>query len=346
MTLILKNLALAAMAALAVNSAFAANDATSTAAPPKASAVEQLLFASVDDVPIPASEYDVALREAARQKFYHGTPPESQVTELRREVGWSMIDRILLMREAKARNIGPDRAAVDAKIASYEARYKDSPRWQEQRESVLPNLRARLEQDSILENIEAEARRLPPAAESKVRGYYAANPDKFTEPEKLKLAIILLSVDPSSTSEIWQMAREEAARLREKLVKGEDFSKLAALHSSDESAANGGEMEYIHRGMTPSALQETIDQMKVGEISDPVRILEGVALFKLLDRKAPIHHGFERVRERATDLYDRERADQAWEEFKRALRGKARLVINTERYPAFADLGGSKAKAP
>lgn len=336
---------------LLVSLAFGLLPAMAPAAEPTAAiaagapAAAPINFATVNGLAISAQEYDQALREAARQKFYHGSPPESQVTELRREVGFKMIDRILLLRKAKEQGIGADKAAVDAKIASYEARYKDSPRWKEQRERVLPNLRARLAEDSVLENLEKQVRQLPAADESKVRAYYQANPDKFTEPEKIKLGIILLTVDPSSTSEIWKLALDEATRIHEKLVKGEDFAKLATLHSSDESADRGGEMEYIHRGMTPSGLQDTIDKMKVGDISEPVRILEGVAIFKLLGRIEPVHHTFERVRERATDLYDRERAEQTWENYKLSLRKKAKLIINTERYPAFADAGVGKAKA-
>lgn len=301
-------------------------------------------FATVDGVAISALEYEQALREAARQKFYHGSPPENQVNELKREVGFGMIDRILLKRTAKARGIGPDKAAVDAQIATYEARYKDSPRWQQERDKILPGLRARLEEDSALENLEKRVRSLPPPPEKEVRAYYAANPDKFTEPEKLKLGIILLTVDPSSTSEIWDLAFKEAGKIHDRLKAGEDFAKLAALHSGDESAASGGEMDYMHRGMAPSVLQERVDTMKVGEVSEPLRILEGVALFRLIDRVAAVHHPFERVQPRATDLYNRDRENQAWTDYKAGLRKQSKLLINTERYPVFAEGKSAKAK--
>lgn len=336
-----------ALTMVAAGSLYAA-DSTPPAQPAAATAATApaapVVFATVDGVTIDAAEYDTTLRNAARQKFYHGTPPESQVEELKRDVGNKLIDQILLRRAAKERGVGPDTAMVDAEIAKYEARYKDSPRWKEQRESILPGLRGKLEQDSVLEVLEKKIRTLPPATENEVRGYYKANPDKFTEPEKIQLGIILLTVDPSSTTEVWKLAMEEGGRIHEKLKNGADFAELAKLHSSDESASNGGEMEYIHKGMTPDALQDKIDTMKVGEYSEPVRILEGIAIFKLLNRKAPIHHSFERVRERATDLYDRDRAEKAWTDFKAGLRKKAKVEINTQRYPIFAEAAPNKAQ--
>lgn len=295
------------------------------------------IFATVDDVRIDATAYEQALRLAARQKFYHGSPPEAQVDQLRRDVGLEMIDRILLQRAAKARGIGPDAKAVDEKIAGYEARYKDSPRWQQQREATLPGLRAKLEEDSILANLEAAVRTLPPAKDSEIRKFYESHPDKFTEPEKLRLAIILLKVDPSSTTEIWNMARDEAQKLYDRIKAGEDFAELAKRHSSEESASNGGDMGYLHRGMIPSVLEEKVDAMKVGEVSEPQRILEGIAIFKVLDRKQPIHHTYDRVKARATELHDRQRKDDAWESYKLTLRKKAHVSFNTGRYPVFAN---------
>ena len=329
---------------LAPAAATAAQDDASASSATAETTAESQVFATVDGKTIGASEYESTLLRAARQKFYHGTPPESQITALRREVGIDIIDRILLTAAAKERGLGPDKEAVDAKIAGYEARYKNSAQWKEQRESVLPGLRKRLEEDSVLEVLEEHVRDLPPPSEAKVREYYAANPEKFTEPEKIKLGVILLSVDPSSPSEIWKMARDEATRIHEKLLAGEDFAKLAALHSSDASADNDGEMEYIHRGMTPAVLQDTIDEMEIGAVSEPLRILEGVGIFKLLGRKAPVKHTFERVQERATDLYNRDRKELAWKDFKRGLRAKAKLTINSERYPAFAQFDPVEAQ--
>lgn len=105
-------------------------------------------------------------------------------------------------------------------------------------------------------------------------------------------------------------------------------------------------MDYMHEGAFPSVVEDEIKKLKIGEITQPMRILEGVAIFRLIDRKPAIHHPFERVRERAGALYDRERRDKAWEDYKVKLRAQAALSINTDRYPVFAEKPSAETKAP
>ncbi|MCB1906816.1 MAG: peptidyl-prolyl cis-trans isomerase [Rhodocyclaceae bacterium] len=297
-------------------------------------------FAVVEGVTIPADLYNAALAEQIRQKFYHGKPPEAEIDKVRREVGRRLINDILLEHEARKFGITPDSEMVDAEIAKYDARYSDSPVWKERRESALPALRAKLERDSLRERIEAHVRKIPEPTEAELRAYYEAHPDKFTEPEQDHLAMILLKVDPSSPTSVWTLAEQEAGKLVDRIAAGEPFEDLAALHSGDPSADQGGDLGYIHRGMVPEALHLELDSLANGDISKPIRILEGIAVFKLLDRKPSVHHTFEHVRERASGLLGREREDEAWSSYLENLSKHYKVEINTDAFPVFADVAG------
>ncbi len=293
-------------------------------------------MAVVNGKVISSAEFEAAASETARQKFYHGTPPEGAVEQLMRDVSDQLIHRVLLLEEVARRGVKPDTKAVEARLKQYEERYATSPRWQQEREAILPSLRERLEQDSALAILEAEVRRVSPPSEDKVRGYYKANPDKFTEPEKMRVSMILLEVDPSSPTAVWDAAEEEAAKLVKRLSEGADFAELAKAHSADESADKGGDLGYLHRGMLPDGIQEKIDAMKPGELSPPTRVLQGYAVFRYEARQAPKHHDFATVRNRASDLLARDMADQAWTDFLARLRKKAKVEVNVQRYPALA----------
>lgn len=296
-------------------------------------------LAVVNGTVISAGEFDAAANEAARQKFYHGTPPEGAVEELLREVATRMIERILLLEEISRQSMKPDTRAVEEKLSRYEQRYASSPRWQQERERILPGLRQRLEQDDMLAALEAKVRNVPTPAEDKVRAYYKANPDKFTEPEKMRLSLIVLKVDPSSPTSAWEAAEAEAGALRLRLTDGgADFAELARKHSADDSAQNGGDLGYLHRGMLPEGIQEKVDDMKPGDLSPPTRILQGYALFRYEAKQAAKHHDFATVRARATDLLARDLADKAWTDFRAQLRKKAKIELNTQRYPAIGAL--------
>lgn len=323
----------AAMLALAAQSALAADGPVAV----PGAAAQAPFLAVVNGKTITAGEFETAANEAARQKFYHATPPEGAVDQLVRDVANSLVNRVLLLEEADRRRVKPDAKAVQAKLDQYERRYSTSERWKQEREAILPALRERLEQDSVVERLEADVRRLPPPTEDKVRAYYKANPEKFTEPEKMRLSMILISVDPASPTSAWQAAEAEAAELLKRLKAGAKFAELAKAHSAHESAEQGGDLGYLHRGMLPDGIQEKIDAMKPGELSVPTRILQGYAVFRYEALQKPKHHEFATVRQRATDLLARDQAEQAWSDFTAGLRKKAKIELNTERYQALAN---------
>ena len=307
----------------------------------EAAADSSPLLATVGDKTISAADFEQAANIAARQKFYHGQPPQGEVDALMREVAQTMIDRILLLEEVDRRAVEPDRQQVEAVVASYEARYKDSPMWQQHKDKLLPGLRTQLEQDSRVKRLEADVRRTPPPDEAAVLAYYKGHLDKFVEPEKLHLAMILLQVAPSSPAAVWTAAEDEAGRLVTKLRAGADFAELARLQSADESGRNGGDLGYLHRGMVPDGLQSSIDRMSPGEISPPIRVLQGITVFRLIERQPARQMDFAASRTRAGELLAREQRDQAWAAFLAGLRGRAHIELNTQRYPALATQGGS-----
>ncbi len=311
-----------------------AGGAAALAAP----AAEDAVFARVGERVVSLRDYETLLAATLRQKFYHGQVPEGQVAALRQEVADSVVDRALLLEEAKRRGIGPEQAKVKGALDGYEARYAASPMWQQNRERLLPGLIAQLEQQSVLEQLENAVRAAPEPTAEEARGYFLGHPEKFTEPAKIRLSMILLRVAPSSPKAAWEQAREEAAAIHQRLARGAEFGELARLHSADDSAARGGALGYLHRGMLPEALQEKIDQLQEGVAAEPLTLLEGVAIFRLDERVPAKLRSFEEVHARAGELLRRDRAEAAWRELILALR--ARIPVRIEA-PGFAAPGAA-----
>lgn len=277
---------------------------------------EQAVFATVGASEITRQDYDSALYRAKRSRFYHGKPPEEQVTALEEDVAREMIDRMLLLQEARHRGLKPDEKGIQSQLDQYEQRYAGSARWQEQKATLLPALRQRLEEDSLLVQLETGARRLTPPGRDALVRYYEANPDKFTEPARNRVSLILLTVDPSSPRSVWDAAMEEGVMLVGRLEKGANFAELAHMHSGDASAKNGGDMGYLHEGMLSPAAQEVVNGLDVGDTSEPVRLLEGVAILRLDDRTTERLRAFADIEGRARALWAREAGDQAWSDLK------------------------------
>jgi len=307
---------------------------------PRSGTVASGVFAVVDGTTISAREFDAAYAAAVRQKFYHRAPPEEQLGEFRREVGDKLISRALLIKEAARRGIEPDAKRVAETLAAYDQRYSASPQWQKGREAMLPGLKRELEQQSVLGQLEAKVRAVVDPAEKDVRSYFDEHPELFVEPERVRLSVILLRVDPSSPRLVRDKAREEAAAIVKRLKNGADFAELARLHSGDVTAAKGGDMGFVHRGMLPQEVHQVVDDLKPGVVSPPVSVLEGVAVLRLDDRKPAHRMEFEDVRKRAADLWKREQSESRWRELAARLRKAANVrIMDPSRYPALGDAG-------
>jgi len=298
------------------------------AAPAKSDAT----FAVVGQQVITVGEFRQALNVAMRKKFYHAKPPEHEVAQFQREVGDDLVNRTLLVAEARRRGLQPDRARIETTLRDYEARYKGSKGWEAGKDRMVAAVTQQLESDSLLEQLERQVRQVRTPTEKDARAYYDANKSLFVEPEQVKLGVILLKVDPSSPQAAWNAAHAEAQSIHARLLKGASFAELARLHSSDASATRSGDMGYVHRGMLPEAIHAAVDAMQPGAISAPVQVLEGVAILRLDDRKVARQRAFGDVRERASDLWQRAEADAAWKALVADLRRATTVRIDDSHY--------------
>ncbi|MBF0127330.1 MAG: peptidylprolyl isomerase [Magnetococcales bacterium] len=289
-------------------------------------------FAKVGSVVIEAEAFFDAVRVGIRQKFYHGTVPLEQRAALQREVGNSLVDNLLLVQEARRRKLVPDQEFVDRTVADYEKKNEKNPEWQTRRESLLPLLVQQLQEQSLLRQLETSVRALPEPDLKALQAYYQAHPDKFTEPMDQKTSVILLSVAPSAGGEAWKAAHEKAEELVKQLKAGADFAEMARTHSGDASARQGGKMDYSHKGMLAPEAEKALEKIPVGAVTDPVMVLEGVAIFRLDDRIPPKLVPFQEAQKRIRSLLVRETADLAWETLKKRLREQTPVSINEEYY--------------
>ena len=328
LTLAVGAVAVAQTSAPAPPAAAAAPAKADATAAPKADAV----FARVGDTVISVGDYQRALAVAVRNKYYHAKPPEGEMARFQRQVGDEVVNRVLLVAEAKRRGLRPDAARIQATVAGYETQYKASPNWQANREKMLAAVVPQLERESLLEQLTRAVREVGDPDEAALRAYYEQHKPLFVEPEQVKLSVILLRVDPSSPATQWKSAEDEAARLHARLKGGADFAELARLHSGDRSAPRGGQMEYTHRGMLPETVQKVVEGLAVGALAEPARLLEGVAILRMDGRKPAQQRAFADVRTRAAELWRRDEADARWQRMLAELRRATPVRIDESHY--------------
>ena len=316
--------------------------AETTSAGDSATGSKQPIFAQVGETTITMSEFNSTYASTARGRFYHGKPPEAEVAALQREIGDKLVTEALLVIEAKRLKLKPNSEKVKQQVEQYDQRYSSDKGWQEVRDRALPILTKRYEEVDLRNQLEQQVRKIPAPNEKQLKKYYNDHPEKFTEPEQIRVSVNLLKVDPAVPT--WDATRKKAEELVKQLRDGADFAELVKLHSGDtDTIKQGGDMGYLHGGMLSPMSHKHIDKLKPGEVSDPVGLMEGIAIFKLTDRKAAKLNDFETVKERASELYVTESSDRAWKTLLAQLKKNTPITVDESHY---LPLPAAASKAP
>lgn len=288
------------------------------------------VFGEVNGVVITVQEFQTAFQAGMRKRFYHGKIPEGALAEFREEVSQALVDRVLLVEEAGRLGLAADMKKLNAQLSEYETRYANSSFWKKNKETMLPGLRRALEDEGLIDAIQKQVKqvKLPSLMQAEV--FYKNKPELFTTPERMRVSLILLKVSPASPANIWEAAKIEAEAVLKRLRGGADFSELAMIHSGDASAAKGGDMGFIHSGMLAEPAQKALDILEVGQVSEAVMSLRGIAIFRLEEKQEASLNAFSQVSERAQKLLQRQNSNDAWDEKLMHLRAVANVKINRE----------------
>lgn len=118
---------------------------------------------------------------------------------------------------------------------------------------------------------------------------------------------LLVSCDPNASPEDSLAAFQKITRLRNMIVKGKDFAKVAADSSDDKSAKdNGGDIGYITSMQVVYPFETAAYTTPVGKISQAFRTRFGYHIIKVLDVRAnrgtaTVAHIFVKVSKNASD---------------------------------------------
>lgn len=86
-------------------------------------------------------------------------------------------------------------------------------------------------------------------------------------------------------SHILVETEQEAINLKEEILSGTAFEAIAAEHSLCPSGARGGDLGFFGRGQMVGEFEKAAFDLKVGELSDPVRTNFGWHLILVTDQK-------------------------------------------------------------
>lgn len=124
-------------------------------------------------------------------------------------------------------------------------------------------------------------------------------------------------------------ARQRALVLKERLDNGADFAELARQHSTDLSAAKGGDLGWLYQGDTVPEFERAMDALKIGQISEPVRSPFGWHIIQVEERRTEDASN-ERQRQAARQALRERKSDEAYQDWLRQLRDRAYVEYRLE----------------
>ena len=169
----------------------------------------------------------------------------------------------------------------------------ERPFFEEEIALATDQILARRRQQELLATLEV------PDFEPLAMERYKANPDEFSEPERLDLVHVLIK----AVGRTEQDAEALAERIRQQAVSGEKTLEELALEHTDERDARDnrrdGRLKNVRRGTTVPTFEEAAFALtKPGEISPVVKTPFGWHVIKLVERKPAERKPFEQVRGR------------------------------------------------
>lgn len=159
-------------------------------------------------------------------------------------------------------------------------------------------------------------------SESQLRAHFELHRSRF-DGTQVRVRQIVRTLTPDADKALWTTAESQLANIRKQLLSGElKFESAAREFSQSPTAANGGDVGFVKpRGQLPSAVCEAAFQLKVGELSPPIRSTVGVHLIEVTETRA----GELSLEDARPDLV-RELGDKLWVSTVRTLRAKAKIV--------------------
>ncbi len=124
-------------------------------------------------------------------------------------------------------------------------------------------------------------------------------------------------------------SKQKIDGIRERLVNGERFEALARQYSEDGTASNGGDLNWINPGDTVPQFEKAMNELQIGEISEPVRSPFGWHIIQVLERRKQ-DMSKEAARLKARQEIRARKADESYQDWLRELRDRAYVELRLE----------------
>lgn len=291
--------------------------------------VEEIVAVVNDDV-ITLSQYKEQYDSTILQMraAFQGEEYEKQLAMLKKEMLNMMITDLLLMQQAKEKNLNVGeqlKATVENIKKENNIASDDDMKRALRQQGVDYDQWLRQLEDNMLKQglIYSEVDRSIVLDDSEIVGYYKLHPQEFTEPEEYKIRAVYLSTEGKAAAALEEMKKEIGGKLKA----GEPFNVLAKEYSDGPAKESEGDLGTFKKGELDKTLEQAVSKLKTGETSGWVETKNGWYLLKLEEKKDSRLMTFEEVRKNVEERLYTQKKEKKLEEYLKDLRERSYVKI-------------------
>jgi peptidyl-prolyl cis-trans isomerase C len=254
---------------------------------------------------------------------------QSMGPEIRQHAVTNIVNRTLLRQAADREGMTVTKAEEQVRIDEIKANFPDSAAFNAQLENsglTMEGFKKEIVYSIKIESlIEKMTSGLPKPTEADAREFYDSNTEQFVSAERIKASHILIKVAPEDTDMMKAEKRKKIEEIRARLVRGEDFAKVAAENSECPSSASGGDLGFFSRGQMIRPFEDAAFSLKTGVLSEIVETTFGFHVIKITDRESATTTAFAEVKSNIVEYLGNMRKQQEVEKYIGALRDLAKI---------------------
>jgi parvulin-like peptidyl-prolyl isomerase len=278
---------------------------------------QAILAASVNGVGISEEQLEQNFEEHLKQQrinLLQIRNPE-RLKQIKRTVLDNLIEQELFWQAAQKAGTVAVSTEVDEAYQSTQGQFKTAESFDQRIriEGFTPETYRQLvkKQVSATKYANSVAAKAAAVTGKEIHRFYLDNPDKFRRPELVHVRHIVMQIAKGASDSERAEKRSRIDEILKQARAGQDFEKLARLHSEAPTKQWGGLMDPFSRGQVAKPIEDVAFALAPGRISDVVTTPESYQILKIDSRSDAISISEKQARDKIREYLQALKARQA-----------------------------------
>ncbi len=266
------------------------------------------------------------------ENTYKGQDKDDLIIQSRETFLQRLVDNLLIEQEAKRTGIivkeedvmGVIQETLNRQNLSMQDFLKNLAAEGSTIEAVKKDIRSQIVRTRLLRR---EVKDKIIVNDSEIGAYYNEHRQEYEGKESVRMKQILLPRPSGADKNVEKKLKNEALRLRDRIIKGEPFDLLVAQYSKGPAASHGGDVGFIEKGTIIPEVEAVAFGLPVGQVSEVIESTVGFHIIKVVDKKGAGLKPIAVVREEIKAKLEEEKLEKKFGEWIASVRARSHVEI-------------------